>query len=84
MSLNTTLEQDYIGYLKYKRYTERTIKNKLGHLKHYTDWLEQEHMDVIECSYSDIMGFVKKLQRDGGVLPVRICTLEQYVNCMKA
>lgn len=65
MNSNTTLEQDYIGYLKYKRYTERTIKNKLGHLKHYTDWLEQEHLDVTQCSYSDIMSFVKQMQRDG-------------------
>lgn len=60
-----TLEQDYIDYLKYKRYTERTIQNKLGHLKHYTDWLEQEHLELIHCTYSDIMSFVKQMQRDG-------------------
>jgi len=65
MNSNTTLEQDYIGYLKYKRYTERTIKNKLGHLKHYTDWLEKENLDVMHCAYSDIMSFVKQMQRDG-------------------
>ena len=59
-----TLEQGYIDYLKYKRYTERTIKNKLGHLKHYTDWLESEQLEITQCSYSDIMGFVKQLQRD--------------------
>jgi integrase/recombinase XerD len=64
MNLNTTLEQDYIGYLKYKRYTERTIKNKLGHLKHYTNWLERENLDVGQCTYSDIISFVKQMQRD--------------------
>jgi len=60
-----TVEQDYIDYLKYKRYTERTIQNKLGHLKHYTDWLEQEHLEMIQCTYTDIMSFVKQMQRDG-------------------
>jgi integrase/recombinase XerD len=60
-----TLEQGYIEYLKYKRYTERTIKNKLGHLKHFTDWLQQEHLELIGCTYSDIMSFVKQMQRDG-------------------
>lgn len=64
MNSNTTLEQDYIEYLKYKRYTERTIKNKLGHLKHYTDWLEKEKLDVMHCAYSDIMSFVKQMQGD--------------------
>src|SRR5882724_5972768 len=64
MSLNIpTLEQIFIDYLKYKRYTGRTIQNKLGHLKHYTDWLEKEHLAVTQCSYSDIMSFVKQMQR---------------------
>jgi integrase/recombinase XerD len=65
MSLNTqTTEQIFIDYLKYKRYTERTIKNKLGHLKHYTDWLQKEHLELILCTYTDIMSFAKQMQRD--------------------
>jgi integrase/recombinase XerD len=60
-----TLEQIFIDYLKYKRYTDRTIKNKLGHLKHYTDWLEQEHLETTQCTYSDILGFVQQLKRTG-------------------
>lgn len=60
-----TREQIFVDYLKYKGYTDRTIQNKLGHLKHYTDWLESEHLNILQCSYSDILVFVKQLQRTG-------------------
>jgi len=65
MNSNTTLEQIFIDYLKYKRYTDRTVKNKLGHLKHYTDWLEQEQLETTRCTYSDILGFVQQMKRTG-------------------
>lgn len=61
---NTILEQDYIGYLKYKRYTERTIKNKLGYIKIFTSWLQQEQLEVTRFEYTDLMAFVKQLKRE--------------------
>jgi integrase/recombinase XerD len=62
--MNTqTVEQAFIDYLNYKRYTSRTVKNKLGHIKHYTDWLEKENLDVLHCTYPDIIAFVKHLQK---------------------
>jgi integrase/recombinase XerD len=60
-----TLEEDYIEYLKYKRYTSRTIKNKLGYLKLFLSWLKQEQLEVISCEYTDMMNFVKQMQREG-------------------
>lgn len=66
MSLNMqTLEQIFIDYLRYKGYTTRTVKNKLGHLKHYTDWLEREHLETTQSTYSDILGFVQQMKRTG-------------------
>jgi len=60
-----TLEQIFIDYLRYKGYTTRTVKNKLGHLKHYTDWLEREHLETTQSTYSDILGFVQQMKRTG-------------------
>src|SRR5579862_9238929 len=64
MNSNTTVEENFIDYLKYKRYTERTIKNKLGHLRHYTSWLEKENLELTTCSYTDLIGFVKQMKKD--------------------
>ena len=64
MNSNTTVEENFIDYLKYKRYTDRTIKNKLGHLRHYTSWLEKENLELATCRYTDMISFVKQMQKD--------------------
>jgi integrase/recombinase XerD len=61
---SNTVEQIFIDYLKYKRYTQRTIKNKLGYLYLFMNWLGQEHLKVESCEYTDMMSFVKQMQRE--------------------
>lgn len=59
-----TVEETYIGYLKYKRYTGITINNKLGQIKIFFQWLEKENLSLDKCSYADLMGFVKEMRKE--------------------
>lgn len=58
------VEKIFIDYLKYKRYTSRTIKNKLGYLYLFMNWLGQEQLKIQHCEYTDMLSFVKQLQRE--------------------
>ncbi|MBS0635865.1 MAG: tyrosine-type recombinase/integrase [Verrucomicrobia bacterium] len=64
MSLSTTLEQDYVDYLKYKRYRERTIVHKLICIRRYVAWLEKENLGLTECTYADVLGFLREQQKE--------------------
>jgi integrase/recombinase XerD len=65
MNSNTpTLEENFIDYLKYKRYTDRTVKNKLGYLKLFTTWLEKEQLEITHLEYTDLMSYVKHMRRE--------------------
>lgn len=57
-----TAEEVYTEYMKYKRYTPVTIRNKLGHIKLFLNWLQKENLEVLTCSYSDVMSFIKLLR----------------------
>jgi integrase/recombinase XerD len=61
--MDTQIEQGYIGYLNHKRYTTRTINNKIGYIKIFLSWLQKENLEVLNTTYADLIGFVKHLQR---------------------
>ncbi|MFM8911878.1 MAG: tyrosine-type recombinase/integrase [Flammeovirgaceae bacterium] len=60
--MKTTLEEDYIGYLKHKRYRGRTIDHKLICIRRFTEWLKKENLTLNQCSYSDVLVFLKGRQ----------------------
>jgi integrase/recombinase XerD len=61
--MNSTLEQDFIEYLKFKRYRGRTIVHKLICIKRFVAWLEKENLTLTECSYADVLGFLREQQQ---------------------
>lgn len=64
MNTNTqTVEEIFIDYLKSKRYTNTTVKNKLGHIRIFFQWLRNENLEITFCGYSDLMGFVKEMRK---------------------
>jgi integrase/recombinase XerD len=60
-----TLEGIFINYLKHKRYTDTTVRNKLGQIRFFVQWLENENLLPTQCSYSDMMAFVKHMRKEG-------------------
>jgi integrase/recombinase XerD len=62
MKTQTPLEEDYIEYLKYKRFMDRTIVHKLICMRRFMEWLKREDMILSECRYADILSFVKELR----------------------
>ena len=63
--MQTQTEHDYIEYLKTRHCTARTIGNKQHYIKRFFDWLGKEGKALDECSYSDLLGFVKEVRKDG-------------------
>lgn len=59
------IESDYIEYLKSRHCTPRTIDNKLHCIKKFFSWLEREGRTLSECSYADLLNFVKVVRREG-------------------
>ena len=58
----TPLEQDYIEHLQYKRFMFRTIEHKLICIRRFLEWLKKEDLLLSECSYADILSFLKVLR----------------------
>jgi integrase/recombinase XerD len=58
----TPLEEEYIEYLKYKRFMYRTIEHKLMCMRRFLEWLKREDLILSECSYADILSFLKGLR----------------------
>jgi integrase/recombinase XerD len=62
MKPTTPLEQDYIEHLQYKRFRFRTIEHKIMCIRRFLEWLKKEDLIIIECSYTDILSFLKNLR----------------------
>lgn len=62
MKTITSIEEDYIEHLKYKRFMYRTIEHKLICMRRFLEWLKQEDLILSECSYADILSFLKGLR----------------------
>lgn len=58
----TPLEEDYIEHLKYRRFMDRTIEHKLICIRRFMEWLKKEDLILSECSYADILTFLKNLR----------------------
>lgn len=58
----TPIEQDYIAHLLYKRFMYRTIEHKLICIRRFLEWLKKEDLILSECSYADILSFLKELR----------------------
>lgn len=65
MNTQTQIEQDYIEYLKSRNYTGRTVTNKLFYTNQFFAWLQRKGMHLHECSYSDMLDFVKEVRKEG-------------------
>lgn len=75
----TQTERDYIEYLKSRNYTGRTVTNKLFYMNQFFDWLQRKGMHLHECSYSDMLDFVKEVRKEG----FSIDHESRYVNAIK-
>lgn len=70
MSTNTpTVEEIYISYLKRRRYTDITVRNKIGQIKIFFQWLEKENLLLNQCGYSDMMAFVQHMRKENLSIP---------------
>jgi integrase/recombinase XerD len=70
MNTNTlTTEEIYVSYLKRRRYTDTTVKNKLGQIKIFSQWLEKENLQLIGCGYSDMMAFILHMRKENFSIP---------------
>lgn len=65
MKTQQQTEDDYIEYLKQRHCTARTIENKLHYVKHFFEWLKREGRALDECSYADLLSFVKEVRKEG-------------------
>jgi integrase/recombinase XerD len=70
MNTNTpTVEETFVSYLRRRRYTAITIKNKLGQLKIFFQWLKKENLLLNHCGYSDMMAFVQHMRKENFSIP---------------
>lgn len=70
MNTNTpTTEEIFVSYLKRRRYTDTTVKNKLGQIKIFFQWLEKENLQLIGCGYSDMMAFILHMRKENFSIP---------------
>ena len=65
MSLSTPFEEILVDYLKHKRYSDRTIELKLIFANRFADWLQNENIAIVDCSYTDVLSFLRQLRKDG-------------------
>lgn len=64
-----TVEEIFVSYLKRKRYTDITVANKLGQIKIFLQWLEEENLPLDKCSYTDMMAFVQYMRKENFSIP---------------
>lgn len=52
-------------YLKYKRFTSKSIESRLTVFNQYLKWIEKENLDIEQISYNDLLLFMKHCQHKG-------------------
>jgi len=52
-------------YLKYKRFTSKSIESRLTVFNQYLKWIEKENLDIEQVSYNDLLLFMKHCQYKG-------------------
>ncbi len=50
-------------YLKERHYRNGTIRDKKTYIRRFLDWLESEALEVEQCSYSDLLNFIRELKK---------------------
>ena len=62
-------EEIFVSYLKRRRYTDTTVKNKLGQIRIFFQWLEKENLQLIGCGYPDMMAFIMHMRKENFSIP---------------
>jgi len=52
-------------YLQNKRYSGVTINSYTGHIKLFTDWLQQDQLTDEQTTYNDVVAFMRAMQAKG-------------------
>jgi integrase/recombinase XerD len=70
-------------YLQSKRYSGVTINSYTGHIKLFTDWLEQEQLTGEQATYNEVVAFMRAMQAGGRskrTIHAQLNTLRHYFN----
>ncbi len=74
---------NYKNYLTIKGYSKRTISEHLNALKLFEKYLDQEGLNVVEISYTDLLGYIETLTKQQlatSTKKLRIGIIKKYFN----
>lgn len=73
-------------FLYQRHYKQRTVELFRLYVKRLNDWLNEENIELQNCSYSDILAYLKKLKKEGNSSSNMISQLsgiKQYFTYLK-
>lgn len=62
---HNTLIENFAKQLEENRYNERTIAHYKSHINYFLEWTEQTAIEIDQCSYNDLLSYIKHLQKTG-------------------
>lgn len=58
-------KEGFKAYLEYKQFTGKSIARRLVVFDQYLKWIDQEHLDLEQIGYNDLLLFMKHCQHKG-------------------
>ena len=73
-------------FLYQRHYKQRTVELFRLYVKRLNHWLEEESIELKDCSYNDMLAYLKKLKKQGSTttnMSSQLAALKQYFHYLK-
>ena len=80
------IDPNFEDFLYRWHYKQRTVELFRLYTKRLNEWLKEEAIELKNCSYSDILAYVKKLKKQGNTtnnMSSQLSALKQYFSYLK-
>lgn len=76
---NIVLSKKFTSYLQEQHYDNKTIEHYRVHISIFLDWMEQTATELNQCSYTDLLSYIKHLRKKG----LSIQNQNKYIRAVK-